>query len=382
MMAPAQQRCMSTSETGIWEGGASNSMPVLPDKDTHLDIQYNGRQSVSGVTATVFGAYGFVGRYVVNRLGRIGSQVVIPYRGDGMNTRHLRVMGDLGQIIHTPMQLTDVDSIRESIKSSNVVINLLGSSHETKNYSFDDVNVKCVHRIAKTCAESGLIKRFIHVSANNASLDSASAFLRSKAEGEQVVRDFFPQATIMRPTPVFGHEDKFLNRMADMVNYAPVVPQIGYRDQQIQPIYVQDLAQAIVNAMVNSDAPGKTYELGGPEIMTRGDVYNLIKHDIVRPESSTLGVPSKVCRLVGQALQALPVKWRLISPDDVDQSQYDLVVPKFSLTCGDLGVKPVSITKEGPPVLMRHRGNRDAMHHQWHEEYPKSLEGFGKVDKF
>lgn len=349
---------------------------VTAADDTHLPIKYKGRQSVSGITATVFGANGFVGRYVVNRLGRIGSRTVVPYRGDGMNTRHLKLMGDLGQIVQLPMDLCDEDSIRNAVKDSNVVINLIGAAHETKNYSYDDVHVKCTHRIAKICAEAGGVKRFIHVSAAGADANSNSKFLASKAVGEDVVKQFFPQATIIRPCDIFGSEDKFLNRTAELISLFPVVPLLNNGQQKLQPIYVQDVAQAIVNAMVNSDSPGKTYTLGGPEVMTKRDILEFVADDISRPETSYLEIPKRLCMLYAKAAEMAPVNWRLMSPDDVDQSDTDKVVPAIgALTCADLGVKPVTLAKEGSTVLIRHRGARDSKHNQF-----QLARGYGKYE--
>jgi NADH dehydrogenase (ubiquinone) 1 alpha subcomplex subunit 9 len=232
----------SRSSSSFSQRSASNIARVTPK--TQLDININGgRQSVSGITATVFGAYGFLGRYVVNRLGRIGSQCVIPYRGDGMNTRHLKVMGDLGQMVFLPIDLTDEESIRYAVRNSNVVINMIGANMETNNYSYHDVNVKVTHRIAKICAEAGGVQRFIHVSAAGADKNAKSKFLQTKAEGEEVVKGFFPEATIIRPCSMYGDEDKFFNNIANMLNFFPVVPLVGTGEQKLQPIFVQDVAQ-------------------------------------------------------------------------------------------------------------------------------------------
>lgn len=365
------------ASTRVWLGASQRlfSTDVVPNYEHLIDLKYGiGRQSVNNVTCTVFGSYGFLGRYVVNRLGRIGSQVICPYRGDGMKTRHLKLMGDLGQIVQTPMDMTDVDSIRKAVEHSNVVINMVGSAQETKNYSYDDVHVKCAHRIAKVCAEAGGVKRFIHVSAAGADHESNSAFLRSKAGGEDAVKAYFPQATIIRPHEIFGQEDKFLNRWADMMAWFPVTPLLN-RNKKIQPIYVQDVAQCIVNAMVNSDAVGQTYQLGGPEVITQEQLLSFIRDDISRPETSIIEMPEFTARLYAKAVeQFMPGAWRLLTPDDVDRAFKDETVPKGALGCKDLGVTPVRLAKEGPNTLVRHRGPRDAKHNQF-----DLAKGYGKL---
>lgn len=340
-----------------------SSAVSLAKADTYIPLKSGtDRQSVLGLTTTIFGANGFVGRYVVNRLARVGSECIIPYRGDGMNVRHLKLMGDLGKVIPLPVDFRDEESLRSSVARSNVVVNLLGNIHETVNYSYDDTHVKCVHRACKVAAEAGTVKRFIHVSALGADINSSSAFLRSKALGEEVVRDFFPQATILRPAPIFGDEDQFLNRMADLVNFSPMVPVIGLGEQKIQPIFVEDVAQAIVSAVVDADAPGRIYELGGPETFTKKQIIEWIAREIGR-EDETIIVPlsKRMCRLYARVLTLLPTSWRLLTPDQVDQMEMEMVleIKKGIYGLSDLGIKPVSISHEGKHVLMRHKGDRD-----------------------
>jgi len=138
-----------------------------------------GRSSFSGVVATVFGATGFLGRYVLNRLGRSGNQIIVPYRGDEMDYRSLRLMGDLGQIMFFDYYLKDVESVAKMIKHSNCVINLIGRQYETRNFSFNDAHCEGARVIAQAAREAG-VKRLIHVSALNASEESPSKFLQSK----------------------------------------------------------------------------------------------------------------------------------------------------------------------------------------------------------
>ena len=151
-----------------------------------------GRQSVSGVVATVFGSSGFIGRYVVNHLGRIGSQVIVPYRGDGMNSRHLRLNGDLGQIVPVPFDMFDEESIVKAVNRSNVVINCIGSRYETANFKYDDVNFKIAHRLAKISKQMG-VTRFIHMSCYGAAPDAESSYFQSKFK-VSCIRLFTPPA--------------------------------------------------------------------------------------------------------------------------------------------------------------------------------------------
>ncbi|OXB52879.1 hypothetical protein ASZ78_014106, partial [Callipepla squamata] len=139
----------------------------------------SGRSSVSGIVATVFGATGFLGRYVVNRLGRIGSQIIIPYRCDQYDLMYLRQMGDLGQLLFLEWDPKDKYCIRRAVEHSNVVINLVGKEWETKNFSFEDEFVNIPKSIAQITGEAG-VETFIHISHLNASTKSPSKYLRSK----------------------------------------------------------------------------------------------------------------------------------------------------------------------------------------------------------
>uniref|UniRef100_A0A3B3QRY4 NADH dehydrogenase [ubiquinone] 1 alpha subcomplex subunit 9, mitochondrial n=1 Tax=Paramormyrops kingsleyae TaxID=1676925 RepID=A0A3B3QRY4_9TELE len=222
-----------------------------------------GRSSVSGVAATVFGATGFLGRYVVNRLGRIGSQIVIPHRCDQYDIMYLRPMADLGQIIFMEWDARDKESIRRALAHSNVVINLVGREWETRNYRFEDVNVTVPQQIAKAAREAGIAK-LIHVSHLNADIRSPSKNLRTKAVGESAVRDEFPDAIIMKPSEMFGREDRFFNHFANMRWFGKAVPLIALGKKTVkQPVHVVDVAKAIVSAVKDPDSNGRTYALVG-----------------------------------------------------------------------------------------------------------------------
>ena len=340
----------------------SFSDDALVKTDTYIPVNASARQAVSGITATCFGATGFVGNYVVQRLARVGSDCIVPYRGDGLDTRHLKIMGDLGKVVPLPVDFTKPETLRNTVARSNVVINMIGGIGETRNYSYHDTNVKVVHRLCKAVAESHSVKRFIHVSALGADLKSPSALLRAKAEGELVVKDFFPHATILRPANIFGEEDSFLNLLAQFINASWLVPMLGDGGQRLQPIYAADVATAIVAACVDSGAPGRTFELGGPDVFTKKELLQWISENIYLPADETMLMPMNktLCKLFAQFMQLIPNRYlRLMTPDQVDQAAVDLVVSKGALTIADLGVKPFRLQDIGPSVLLNHGMNRN-----------------------
>ncbi|XP_042323193.1 NADH dehydrogenase [ubiquinone] 1 alpha subcomplex subunit 9, mitochondrial isoform X2 [Sceloporus undulatus] len=247
------------------------------DRQIHYSViphGRSGRSSVSGIVATVFGATGFLGRYVVNRLGRIGSQVIIPHRCDQYDLMYLRPMGDLGQLLFMEWDSRDKDSTRRALEHSNVVINLVGKEWETRNFKYEDVFVNIPRQIAQLSREAG-VEKLIHLSHLNADMKSPSKYLRNKAVGERVVRQEFPDAVILKPSEIFGREDRFFNHYANM-RWFVGVPMIAFGKKTVkQPIYVVDVAKAIISAIKDTDAKGKTYILTGPN---RYLLYDLVEY--------------------------------------------------------------------------------------------------------
>ncbi|XP_011164362.1 NADH dehydrogenase [ubiquinone] 1 alpha subcomplex subunit 9, mitochondrial [Solenopsis invicta] len=232
-----------------------------------------GRSSFNGIVCTLFGSTGFVGRYLCNRLGKIGTQLVLPYRGDMYNCLPLKLCGDLGQVLFHPFHLRDDESIRKCIKYSNVVINLIGRDWETRNFTFHEVNVEGARRIARLCKEAN-IEHFIHVSALNVGdeleshiLKDGSQYLRTKWEGECAVREEFPEATIIRPSDIWGQEDRFLRLYCGIMrHHFRTVPmwEKGEKTEK-QPVAVYDVAKGITAiAKDPKHTAGKTYQFVGP----------------------------------------------------------------------------------------------------------------------
>jgi len=177
-----------------------------------------------------------------------------------------------------------------------------------------------------------------------------------------VVKDFFPHATILRPAPIYGEEDQFLNLLATFINSSWLVPMLGDGSQRIQPIYGPDVAMAVVAACVDSDAPGRTFELGGPEVLTKKELMKWMSEGMYLPPDETVLVPMNktFCKLFAKALQLFPNRHlRLMTPDQVDQASLDLVVSKEARTIADLGIKPFRLQDMGGSVLLNHSMNRN-----------------------
>ncbi|XP_029614812.1 NADH dehydrogenase [ubiquinone] 1 alpha subcomplex subunit 9, mitochondrial [Salmo trutta] len=312
-----------------------------------------GRSSSSGVAATVFGATGFLGRYVVNRLGRMGSQIVIPHRCDQYDLMYLRPMGDLGQIIFMEWDARNKDSIRKALAHSNVVINLVGREWETKNYPFEDTYVSIPQQIAKATREAGITK-LIHISHLNADIRSPSKYLRNKVVGETAVRDEFPDAIIMKPAEMFGREDRFFNHFANMRWFGKAVPLISMGTKTVkQPVHVVDVAKAIINAIKDPDANGKTYALVGPNRYLLHDLVEYVYAVAHRP-FVPYPLPRPLYHLVACFFAMNPFEpWT--TPDKVDRFHTtDMKYPGLP-GLEDLGIIPASVEQKAIEVLRRHR---------------------------
>ncbi|XP_026688900.1 NADH dehydrogenase [ubiquinone] 1 alpha subcomplex subunit 9, mitochondrial-like isoform X2 [Diaphorina citri] len=232
-----------------------------------------GRSSFNGVVATVFGASGYMGSYLCNKLGKQGSQIIIPYRGNFYDVRDLRLCGDLGQVLFQPYHPRNDDEIRKAIKYSNVVINLIGREFATKNFTIADANVEIPARLARLSKEMG-VEKFIHISALNADpnpptyyISGGSQFYRTKYQGEKEVLREFPEATIFRPSDMYGSGDKFLRYYGHMWRHVFRKLAVYKKGEETikQPVYVGDVAAAIVAACKDPDAAGKIYQAVGPK---------------------------------------------------------------------------------------------------------------------
>mmetsp|Transcript_5754 Transcript_5754/g.10526 ORF Transcript_5754/g.10526 Transcript_5754/m.10526 type:complete len:378 (+) Transcript_5754:62-1195(+) len=313
-----------------------------------------GRHSTSGVTATVFGATGFLGRYIVNELGKIGSQVIVPYRCTEQGTAHLRVMGDLGQIVMDPFDVNDPESIKKYVQDSNVVINLIGKDRQTWKYSFEKVNIEIAETIAKAAKEAG-VERFYHMSCVGAAPDATAKKFRTRYEGEQAVKAAFPEATIFRMTPMVGVEDRLFNSYAFMTRRMPYLPLYDGGASKMQPVWVMDVVKAFIETLKTDDSKGKLYELGGPEVYTVKDLVTLVEKTIREP-SGGLHVPSELGRILDkprsfiQSKIPFPVPTHtMLTADHIDELQSDLVVDESALGFESLGIEP-SRVDQGVPI--------------------------------
>jgi len=293
-----------------------------------------GRSSRTGYTATVFGASGFLGNYLTSRLANRGTITVVPYREE-MKKRHLKVQGDLGVVNFVEMDIRNVQSIEDSVKHSDIVFNLMGREYPTKNFSYDDVHVEGARRVAEAVAKYN-VSRLVHVSAFNADPNSTSEFNRTKGLGELAVREVIPDATIVRPSVMYGNGDKFLNKIASATRLFSA----NHNKETLRPVSVIDVAAALEKIGYDDSTVGKTYELYGPKEYTMAQIHAMVQ-EATQNKLLQVNLPKQVYQFIAQLTQY--IYWPTISPDQVERMFINQVVDENAATFADLGIKPAQL---------------------------------------
>jgi len=305
--------------------------------------------------ATVFGGSGFVGRYVVQRLAQQDYVVRVAVR-DPVGARFLQTQGRVGQIVPLAASVTDAAAVAHAVEEADLVVNLVGILHERRPGDFARIQGEAPGRVAAAAKAAGA-QAFVHLSAIGADPASPSLYARSKAAGEAGVRAAFPEATILRPSVVFGPEDQFFNRFAGMARL-PFMPVVA-GGTKFQPVYVGDVAEAVVTALEDPSARGKTFELGGPQVMTMREVLRFIL-DTTHRRRMLVDMPMGLVRLQASLLQLLPSP--PLTKDQLLLLERDNVVAEGALGFKDLGIAPKAVEAVVPAYLKRFRpggGRRD-----------------------
>jgi NADH dehydrogenase len=295
---------------------------------------------------TVFGGGGFLGRYVAQELLRMGARVRIAER-DPSDAFFLKPLGGLGQTQFVHASVTKPESVRRAVQGSTAVINLVG----ILKGKFEDVHVTGARTVAEASAAAG-VGALVHLSALGADPAAESAYASSKGAGEAAVRAAYPGATILRPSVVFGPEDGFVNRFAAMIAKTPLLPVLR-GEARFQPAWVVDVARAAVKAALDPAAyAGKTYELGGPQILSMAELNRWIagaighKTDLV-PLPDAIG--AAMARFTGW-LPGAPITWAQWL-----MLQYDNVVSPGAVGFDAFGIDPAPLAAVAPQYLVRYR---------------------------
>jgi len=299
--------------------------------------------------ATVFGGSGFIGRYVVKRLAASGHVVRVAVR-DPEAALFLKPMGAVGQIVPLFADVRQDATVARAVEDASFVINAVGVLAETRAGDFGRVQGEGAGRIARLAAAAGA-QAMVHLSALGADPASRSRYAASKAQGEQAVQAAFPSAVILRPSVVFGPEDGFYNRFAAMAQVLPVMPVIAGATQ-LQPVYVGDVADAVIAALSLPASAPRIYELGGPDIWTMRQIMEWILHHIAR-HRHLVEVPAGLARLQASVLERLPGK--LLTRDQLLLLQQHNVVSPGMPGLAQLGIAATPADLVVPAYLRRYR---------------------------
>jgi len=296
---------------------------------------------------TVFGGAGFIGRHLVQRLAADGWIVRVGCR-DVEAAQFLVPLGDPGQIVPLAADITQPESVAALIDGADAVVNLVGILYERGRRTFQSIHVDGAATVAQAAARTGA-KRFVQMSAIGSDPASEAVYGRTKAAGEHAVRDAFPDATVLRPSVVFGPEDDFFNRFAVLARFLPVLPVFN---TSFQPVYVGDVAEAARNALEDPAMAGKTYELGGPRVISFREVMELLLAETAR-KRLLVPIPLAVASLEATFLEWLPEP--PLTRDQVKLLANDNVVSEGALTFSDLGIEPTAVEAIIPTYLHRYR---------------------------
>lgn len=234
------------------------------------------------------------------------------------------------------MDLRNTASIEESVRHSDIVYNLIGRDYPTKNFDFEDVHVEGTSRIAEAVAKYD-IDRFVQVSSHSANLDSPSEFYRTKAKGEQVAREIYPETTIVRPAPMFGHEDRLLNRLAGATN----VLTSNWMQERFWPVHVVDVAMALEKMLHDDTTAAETFELYGPKNYSTEEINELVAKEIVKNRRH-INVPPRLMKPLAKYLNKY-VWWLTRNEDAVTREFIDQSIDPNAKTFKDLDIEPVEL---------------------------------------
>jgi NADH dehydrogenase len=314
-----------------------------------------GSRPVGDKLVTVFGGSGFIGRHAVRALVRDGWRVRVAVRRPDL-AGHLQPLGGVGQIVAVQANLRFPESVAQAVRGSDAVVNLVGILAESGKQSFASVQAEGPRIVAEAARQAGAA-RFVQMSAIGADRASKAAYGLTKAAGEDAVLQIYPDATILRPSIVFGPEDDFFNRFAAMARISPVLPLIGGGKTRFQPVFVGDVAQVVAMGASGKIGGGAgAYELGGPEVMTFEQILRYVLK-VTGRKRILAPLPFGLAKMKARVLQLLPNA--PLTVDQVTMLETDNVVSDEAAAAGrtlqGLGVTPTPVEAVVPTYLWRFR---------------------------
>ena len=298
----------------------------------------------------IFGAGGFLGKHLMRELTKLDYRVKVATRNPYLKG-YLKPLGSPGQIELFKTNIFDQESVKQVLKNCDLAINLVGILYETRKQKFNQIHSQFPHLLSNLCNELGT-KNLIHVSALGVRERHSSQYMQSKLQGEKNIQDNFKPSVILRPSVVFGPSDKFFEKFASIAQFSPFLPLIGGGKTKFAPIYVGDVAKAIVKSLELNNSQTKIYELGGPEDYSFKELMEILLAEI-KKKRFLISIPWSFAKFQSYFLQMLPNP--LLTPDQVELLKYSNVVSGDYPTLKDLGVSGTPIHSILPKYIYRFR---------------------------
>ena len=298
----------------------------------------------------IFGAGGFIGKHLMRQLTKLDYRVKVATRNPYLKG-YLKPLGNPGQIELFKINIFNPNDVKQILKNSDIAINLVGILYETRKQKFNQIHSQFPYLLSNLCNELG-IKNLVHVSALGVKEKHVSQYMQSKLQGEKNIQDTFKSSVILRPSVVFGPEDKFFNTFASIAQFSPVLPLIGGGKTKFAPIYVGDVAKAIVKALELNNSKPKIYELGGSKNYSFKELMEILLTEI-KKKRFLIPVPFGMAKFQSYFLQMMPNP--LLTPDQVEMLKYNNIVSGDYPTLKDLGISGTSIQSILPKYIYRFR---------------------------
>ena len=286
----------------------------------------------------IFGAGGFIGKHLIRNLTKLDYRIKIATRSPYLKG-YLKPLGNPGQIELFKTNIFNEEDVKNVLKNCDLVINLVGILYETRKQKFNHIHSRFPQLLSNLCNEQG-IKNLVHISALGVKEKHNSLYMQSKLEGEKNIQDTFKPSVILRPSVVFGPEDKFFNTFASLAQFSPALPLVGGGKTKFAPIYVGDVAKAIVKALELNNSEPKIYELGGPKNYSFKELMEILLREI-KKKRFLIPIPFGVAKFQSYFLQMMPNP--ILTPDQVELLKHNNIVSGDHPTLKDLGISGTPI---------------------------------------
>jgi uncharacterized protein YbjT (DUF2867 family) len=297
-------------------------------------------------TVVVFGGGGFLGRRLVDRLTAEGMTVRVAVRHPDPARIELRSMG-FERVTVVPADVRDQASVAAAIAEADAVVNAASAYIEKGGVTFEAVHVRGAENVAREAAAAG-VARLVLVSGIGADPDSSSPYIRARGRGELIVRQAFPGATIVRPGAMFGPGDALFGTLAALAQLLPALPLIGGGSTRLQPIFVEDVAEAISSILSDPGTVGRTYELAGPKVYTLHELVNMTLQ-LMGKRRLLVPIPFAVAEVQARLFELLPNP--PLTTGQVDLLKTDNVVSGALPDVQELGIQPKTVEEVIPTYI-------------------------------